>query len=73
MNNSLVENKTSRRSFMKYMLMGSAAIAGASILKGTQISSSDKLYTSQSSIFSPRNEKKNLLDNRFMKRFLFRQ
>tara|TARA_Y100000996_G_scaffold414438_1_gene405307 strand:+ start:968 stop:1135 length:168 start_codon:yes stop_codon:yes gene_type:complete len=55
------------------MLMGSAAIAGVSILKSTQISSNDKLYTSQSSIFSPRNEKKNLLDNRFMKRFLFRQ
>ena len=73
MNNSLVDNKTSRRSFMKYMLVGSAAIAGASLLKGTQISSSDKLYTSQSSIFSPRNEKKNLLDNRFMKRFLLRE
>tara|TARA_Y100001970_G_scaffold14040_1_gene15874 strand:- start:2814 stop:2972 length:159 start_codon:yes stop_codon:yes gene_type:complete len=52
--------------------MGSAVAAGASILKGTQFSSGDKLYSSQSSIFSPRIEKKNLFDNRFVKRFLVR-
>ncbi len=54
------------------MLMGSAAAAGASILKGTQFSSGDKLYSSQSSVFSPRIEKKNLFDNKFVKRFLVR-
>jgi len=72
MNNSLINNKTSRRSFMKYILMGSAAAAGVSILKGTQFSSSDKLYSKQSSIFAPRIEKKNLFDNKFVKRFLVR-
>tara|TARA_B100000700_G_scaffold151577_1_gene168275 strand:+ start:54 stop:272 length:219 start_codon:yes stop_codon:yes gene_type:complete len=72
MNKSLVSNKASRRTFIKYMLMGSAVAAGASILKGTQFSSGDKLYSSQSSIFSPRIEKKNLFDNRFVKRFLVR-
>ena len=72
MNNNLVNNKTSRRTFIKYMLMGSAAAAGASILKGTRFSSGDKLYSSQSSVFSPRIEKKNLFDNKFVKRFLVR-
>ena len=72
MNNSLVNNKTSSRTFIKYILMGSAAAAGAAILKGTQFSSGDKLYSSQSSVFSPRIEKKNLFDNKFVKRFLVR-
>ena len=72
MNNSLVNNKTSRRSFMKYILLGSAAVAGVSIMKGSQFSSSDKLYTSQSSIFTPRIDKKNLFDNKFVKKFLVR-
>ena len=38
----------------------------------TQFSSGDKLYSSQSSVFSPRIEKKNLFDNKFVKRFLVR-
>jgi hypothetical protein len=70
MNTSLVKVKTSRRDFIKYMLMSSAVAAGVSFLGGTQITSKDKLYGSESSIYTPRVEKKNLLDNKFVKRFL---